>query len=148
MSKISSRMPLALLVGAISVLISRSDFSGSGGVVSAQTSATSPTNQASPAGQPAMAPHRYVPPGPGYLWVKGHPLTMPYRRCADLIERRIWGQQATITDAACKAKLEEALRINRTEPDVDAVPAINGSRPEDLSPPGTQPFPQRSEPTQ
>src|SRR5579864_1089376 len=120
----SQGITLALLVGLFSVLISRADFRGSSGIVFAQPSAASPFPQASPVSRPAMAPHRYIPLGPGYLWVKGHPLIMPYRGCADLIERKIWGQQVTITDAPCKAKLEEALRINRTEPDVDAVPSI------------------------
>jgi hypothetical protein len=59
---------------------------------------------------------------------------MPYRGCADLIERALWGEQVTVTDAPCKSKLEEALRIDRTEPDVVTVPGINGSRPEDKVP--------------
>src|SRR5260370_1317105 len=112
MSKISPRITHAILAVMISVLISRADFSGSSGVVFAENSAASPAPQASPVSPPAMAPHRYIPLGPGYLWVKGHPLLMPYPGCADQIERTMWGQHVNITDAPCKAKLEEALRID------------------------------------
>jgi hypothetical protein len=133
------RIMVAILVGLFSAPVSRMDFAESSGVVLAQSSATSPSAQASPATPPGMVPlieHSHA----GFLWVKGHPLLMPYRGCADLIQRTMWGQQVSITDAPCKAKLEEALRIDRTEPDVEsAPPLLNGSRPEDLSPPGTQP---------
>ena len=147
MSKMSPRIMLALLVVVITVLISRPDFRGCSGAVFAQTSAASPSTQASPVTSPDRVP-KVDHPHPGFLWVKGHPLLMPYSECGNLIERAIWGQQVTITDEPCKTKLAEALRINRTEPDVDAAPVLNGSRPEDLSPPGTQPPARRAEPTQ
>ena len=131
MSKVHLRIALALLAGLIFVPISPANFAGSHGVVLAQGSATSPSAQASPARPPGRAP-KIDHPHAGFLWVKGHPLLMPYRECGDLIERAIWGQQVTIGDAPCKAKLEEALRIERTEPDVEsAPPLLNCSRPED-----------------
>ena len=110
------------------------DFRGTGAVMLAQDSAASPSAQASPAGPQHLAHGVLRPLGPGVLTVKGHPLLMPYPERATLIQRTMWGEQVTINDAPCKAKLEEALRIDRTEPDVEGVPALNGSRPEDLEP--------------
>ena len=149
MSKMHLRITLALLVGLICMPMLRTDFAGSSGVVLAQDSATTPSAQSSPAIRPGREPNIDHPLGPSVLWVKGHPLDMPYRECGDLIERTMWGQQVTITDAPCKAMLAEALRIDRTEPDVEAIPAIDGSRPEDKLPPGIGPDPPtRDEPTQ
>ena len=127
-----------LLLGLVWAAISLTHFAGSGTVAYAQDSAASPSAQASPVTPPGMAPN-IDHPHPGFLWVKGHPLDMPYRECAELIQRTLWGQQVTVNDAPCKAKLEEALKIDRTEPDIEAEPAINASRPEDLSPPQTPP---------
>ena len=135
MSMVHLRIALALLVDLVFVPISPTNFAGSRGVVLAQDSATSPSAQASRVVPPGMVPNVDHPLGPSYLWVKGHPLEMPYRKCGDLIERTMWGQNIVITDAPCRAKLEEALRINRTEPDIESgPPLLNGSRPEDLRP--------------
>ena len=150
MLRMNLRITIALAVGLILAPISRINFAGSSAVAFAQDSAATPAAQASPVTPPGMAPKIDLPLGPSVLWVKGHPLDMPYPECGNLIERAIWGQQVTITDAPCKAKLEESLRIERTEPDIEsAPPGINGSRPEDLSPPIPQNYyPQRAEPTE
>jgi len=135
MSKVHLRIALALLVGLVFVPTSLTNFAGSRGVVLAQDSATSPSAQASRVVPPGMVPNIDHPLGPIELWVKGHALEMPYPECANLIERTMWGQNIVITDAPCRAKLEEALRINRTEPDIESgPPLLNGPRPEDLRP--------------
>jgi hypothetical protein len=135
MPKVHLRIALALLVGLVFVPISPTNFVGGRGVVFAQDSATSPSAQASRVVPLGMVPNIDHPLGPIELWVKGHALEMPYPECANLIERTMWGQPVIIADTPCKAKLEEALRINRTEPDVPPGPALlNGSRPEDLRP--------------
>jgi len=135
MSKVHLRIALALLVGLVFVTISPTNFAGSRGVVLAQDSATSPSAQVSRVVPPGMVPNIDHPLGPIELWVKGHALEMPYPECANLIERTMWGQRVIIADARCKAKLQAALRIDRTEPDIaPGPPLLNGSRPEDLRP--------------
>jgi hypothetical protein len=135
MSKVHLRIALALLVGQVFVPTSPSNFAGSRGVVLTQDSATSPSAQASKVVPPGMVSNIDHPLGPIELWVKGHALEMPYPECANLIERTMWVQRVIIADARCKAKLQEALRIDRTEPDIPpGPPLLNGSRPEDLRP--------------
>ena len=135
MLRMNLRIAIALAVGLISAPISPIDFAGSSAVAFAQDSSATPAAQASQVTPPGMEPN-IDHPHPGFLWVKGHPLLMPYPECSNLIQSAMRGQQVTINDEPCKAKLEEALRIERTEPDVEsAPPLLNGSRPEDLSPP-------------
>jgi hypothetical protein len=129
------RIAIVLLAGFIWVPIALEDFRGTSAVAFAQDSAASPSVQASP--EATQGPvHTFLhQQGPITLWVKGHRLQMPYPECANLITRTRLGEQVAITDAPCKSKLEEALQIDRTEPDIEGVPAINASRPEDQSPP-------------
>jgi hypothetical protein len=131
----NTRIRVALLAGLIWAPLSLPDVGATGAIAFAQDSAASPAAQAAPATPSGMAPVLNRPLGPGFLTVKGHPLLMPYPACATLIQRTMWGEQVTITDAPCKAKLQEAQRIDRTEPDSEGVPTLNGSRPEDQSPP-------------